>query len=133
MKAAIWTVFANVGMTIAFTLPLWHYEIEGAHGGIALATGLAGMFNAWLLWRYLRRDRLLQPLPGWGRHWLRIAVGCGAMTGVVLGLTYWIGDWTAIEDLWLRAAWLLAVVAAGAIAYCGALLAMGLRLRDLRH
>lgn len=132
MKAAIWTVFANVAMTIAFTLPLWLNDIDGAHGGIALATGLAGIFNAWLLWRYLRRDGLLKPQPGWGRHLLRIAVACAAMTAVVLGISYRVGDWTAI-DIWHRTLWLLVAVAAGAGAYGVALLAMGLRPRDLRH
>lgn len=132
MKAAIWTVFMNVGLTIAFTLPLWLNEIDGAHGGIALATGLAGIFNAWLLWRYLRRDGLLKPQPGWGRHLLRIAVACAAMTAVVLGISYRVGDWTAM-DIWHRTLWLLTAVAAGAAAYGAALLAMGLRPRDLRH
>lgn len=133
MRAAIWTVLANVAMTVAFTLPLWLNEIEGAHGGIALATGLAGIFNAWLLWRYLRRDGLLKPQPGWGRHLLRIAVGCAAMTVVVLALSFRVGDWTAIGSPWWRVGLLLGVVAAGAAAYGVALLAMGLRPRDLRH
>jgi putative peptidoglycan lipid II flippase len=132
MKAAIWTVFINVALTIAFTLPLWLNDIDGAHGGIALATGLAGIFNAWLLWRYLRRDGLLKPQPGWGRHLLRIAVACAAMAAVVLGISYRVGDWTAM-DIWHRTLWLLAAVAAGAAAYGIALLAMGLRPRDLRH
>ena len=133
MRAAIWTVFANVAMTIAFTLPLLIYKIEGAHGGIALATGLAGIFNAWLLWRYLRRDGLLQLQPGWGMHLARIGAGCVAMTAVVLALNARIGDWTAMSDPWRRAALLLAVIAAGAAAYGLTLIAMGLRPRHLRH
>jgi putative peptidoglycan lipid II flippase len=133
MRAAIYTVIANVSMTIAFTWPLWHYDVPGAHGGIALATSLAGIFNAWLLWRYLRRDGLLQPQPGWTRYLLRIAIGCVTMTAVVLGLSSHVGDWTAIADPWVRVGWLLAVIAAGALAYAVVLLAMGLRPRDLRH
>ena len=132
MKAAIWTVFTNIGLTIAFTLPLWLNGVDGAHGGIALATGLAGIFNAWMLWRYLRRDGLLKPQPGWGRHLLRIAVACAAMTAVVLAISYRVGDWTAI-GIWHRTLWLLVAVAAGAAAYGATLLAMGLRPRDLRH
>lgn len=133
MRAAIYTVIANVAMTIAFTWPLWHYGKPGAHGGIALATGLAGIFNAWLLWRYLRRDGLLRLQPGWRKHLLRIAMGCIAMTAVVLGLSWHVGDWTEIADPWVRVGWLLAVVAAGALAYGLTLIAMGLRPRDLRH
>jgi putative peptidoglycan lipid II flippase len=133
MRAAIYTVIANVVMTIAFTLPLWLNEIEGAHAGIALATGLAGIFNTWLLWRYLRRDSRMVLQPGWGRHWLRIGAGCAAMAAVVLGLQAWIGDWTKIASLWERTLWLLVAVAAGALTYTVVLIAMGLRPRHLRH
>ena len=79
MRAAILTVIANVVLTIALTTPLWLNKVPGAHGGIALATGLAGIFNAWLLWRYLKRAGLLRPQPGWGRYWLRLGVACATM------------------------------------------------------
>ncbi|MBJ6978283.1 MULTISPECIES: murein biosynthesis integral membrane protein MurJ [unclassified Luteimonas] len=133
MRAAIITVIANVVMTIAFTTPLWLWDVPGAHGGIALATGLAGIVNAWLLWRYLKRAGLARLQPGWGVFWLRMAVACAAMAATVLALSRWIGDWTAIDSLLLRAALLLAVVAAGALAYGVAMLALGLRPRHLRH
>ena len=133
MRAAILTVIANVVLTIALTTPLWLNKVPGAHGGIALATGLAGIFNAWLLWRYLKRAGLLRPQPGWGRYWLRLGVACAVMAAVVLGLRLYIGDWTTMPSLLHRALLLLAVVAAGGIAYVLALLAMGMRPRDLRH
>jgi len=133
MRAAIQTVLVNVGLTIAITFPLWHYDVEGAHGGIALATALAGIFNAWALWRALRRQGLLRLQPGWAKHLLRIAGGCAAMTAVVLALDAWMGDWTAIANPWHRAGWLLVAVAAGASTYALVLLLLGLRPRDLRH
>jgi putative peptidoglycan lipid II flippase len=133
MRAAILTVIANVVLTISLTTPLWLNKVPGAHGGIALATGLAGNFNAWLLWRYLRRAGLLRPQPGWGRYWLRLGVACLVMAIVVGGLRAYVGDWTAMPSLARRASLLLAVVAAGGVAYLAALLAMGLRPRDLRH
>ena len=76
---------------------------------------------------------LLRPQPGWGRYWLRLGVACAVMAAVVLGLRLYIGDWTTMPSLLHRALLLLAVVAAGGIAYVLALLAMGLRPRDLRH
>ncbi|HWS77546.1 MAG TPA: murein biosynthesis integral membrane protein MurJ [Thermomonas sp.] len=133
MRAAILTVIFNVVLTIVLTTPLWLNDVPGAHGGIALATGLAGIFNAWLLWRYLKRAGLLRPQPGWGRYWLRLGVACTLMAAVVLGLRTWIGDWAAMTSLLHRALLLLAVVAAGGVTYLLALLAMGLRPRDLRH
>src|SRR5690606_37127815 len=84
MRAALWTVAANVLLTVLLTAPLWYYRVDGAHGGIALATALAGIFNAALLWRYLRRAGLLRPQPGWGVFGLRLLAACTVMAVVVL-------------------------------------------------
>src|SRR5690606_29831593 len=91
MRAAIWTVAVNVGLTLAITTPLWMRDVPGAHGGIALATALAGIFNAWLLWRFLRRGGLYRPQAGWGAFLLRLLLACVAMVVVVLALRGWIG------------------------------------------
>jgi putative peptidoglycan lipid II flippase len=133
MRAAIWTVAANVVLTIAITTPLWLREVPGAHGGIALATALAGIFNAWLLWRALRRAALYRPEAGWGQFGLRLLLSCVAMAAVVLALRGWIGDWTAMAGWQHRVAWLLVVIGAGAATYLLAMAACGLRPRHLRH
>lgn len=133
MRAAIWTVAVNVLLTVAITWPLWHNGVAGAHGGIAAASGIAGLFNAWLLWVYLRRAGLHQPQPGWGRYLLRMLVASIAMIAVVLAIRMWVGEWAAIGDWRLRVGWLLFAVAAGAAAYGLAQVALGLRPRHLRH
>jgi putative peptidoglycan lipid II flippase len=132
MRAAIWTIGMNVLLTIALTTPLWLGGVEGAHGGIALATGLAGIFNAWLLWRYVRRAGLHQPQPGWGVLALRLALACAALAGAVLAMRGWVGDFRALEGWW-RVLWLLATVAAGVVAYAGTLWLAGLRPAHLRE
>ena len=131
MRAAVATVFINVALTAALTTPLWLGAVPGAHAGIALATGVAGLANAWLLWRALRRDAGFRLGDGWARHLLRIGVAAAAMTAAVLGADAAIGDWRAWHG-GMRWALLLGVVAAGAAAYGLALLATGWRLRDLR-
>ena len=133
MRAAIWTVIANVLLTIAITPPLWRTGIEGAHGGIALATALAGIFNAVLLWRFLRRTGLYQPQSGWGRFLLQLLLACVAMAAVVVLMRGWIGDWTALQGWRHRVGWLVVAIAAGAVAYGATLLVAGLRPRHLRH
>lgn len=133
MRAAILTVIANVLLTAALTTPLWLNGSTGAHGGIALATALAGILNAWLLWRYLRRGGLHETQSGWGRYWLRLAVACVAMAATVLVLRSAIGDWTAIDGVLPRVLWLLLAIAAGAGTYLLSLLLLGMRPRDLRH
>lgn len=131
MRAAVRTVFINVALTAAITTPLWLAGVPGAHAGIALATGLAGLANAALLWHSLRRDGQFALAPGWGRHLGRIGLGVAAMTAAVLGCLWVIGDWREWAGL-ARWALLLAVVGAGAGAYGLGLLAGGWRPRDLR-
>ncbi len=133
MRAAIWTVAANVALTVAIVTPLWHGGVEGGHAGIALATALAGMLNAGLLWRVLRRSGLYRPQPGWGRFALRLLAACVAMAAVVLAARGWIGEWTGIRGASLRVAWLVLVIALGAASYGLVLVALGLRPRDLRQ
>lgn len=132
MRVAITTVIANVILTIALVTPLWWLGVPEAHVGIAVATALAGVLNAGLLWRHLRRQGLYAPAPGWGRWIGRIVVAALAMTAVVVAAREAIGQWSALTMLW-RWTWLLAVVAAGGLAYGAVLLLMGLRPRHLRQ
>jgi len=131
MRAAVATVLINVALTAAITTPLWLGAVPGAHAGIALATGLAGLANAGLLWRALRRQAGFRLEAGWGRHLLRLLVASLALAAAVLVAVHAVGDWRAWAGL-ARWGLLLAVVAAGAGAYGLALLAMGWRPRELR-
>ena len=130
MRIAFWTVGANVALTIAIVTPLWLQDIRGAHAGIALATSLAGLLNAGLLWRVLRRRGLYMPRQGWTAWIARILLGCAFMAAAVLLLREHVGAWSALAPA-ARVTWLLATVAAGAGAYGLTLLATGLRPRHL--
>jgi putative peptidoglycan lipid II flippase len=132
MKVAIHTVIVNVVLIITFVTPLWYYEFPMAHAGIALATALAGIFNAVALWWWLRREGVYSPEPGWMSWMLRIGIACLAMTAVVLLIRWHVGDWRVLPGLW-RVIWLIAAVAAGASAYAACHWLFGLRLRHLRE
>lgn len=132
MRIAVATVAANVLLTVALVTPLWRLQVPYAHAGIAAATALAGVLNAWLLWRALRREGLYRAEPGWGRWMLRIGAGLGAMAVAVIAVRAQAGAWTAL-DLPARIVWLLLAVGAGALAYGATLLLLGLRARHLRH
>lgn len=131
MRAAVHTVIANVVLTVALVTPLWRMGFASAHAGIALATALAGIINAALLWRYLRRAGVYRAQPGWWIWLLRIALALVVMAAVVLVLRGWVGEWMDMPGMW-RWIWLLILVGAGALAYALVLLALGLRLRHLR-
>jgi len=131
MSAAIKTVFINVALTALLVTPLWLGAVPGAHAGIALATGLAGLANAWLLWRSLRKDSDFTLSAGWGRHVLRILAACVALAVAVLAANHVIGDWRAWSGA-MRWLLMLGVVVAGAGAFGLALLVAGWRPRELR-
>jgi putative peptidoglycan lipid II flippase len=132
MRAAIITVFINVGLIALLVTPLWRSGVEAAHAGIAGATALAGMANAALLWRYLRKAKLYQPEPGWRKLVVQIATGCLLMAVAVLGIRHFVGDWNHLH--WLsRLAWLMVAVGSGAAAYAAGVMLAGLRPRHLRE
>jgi putative peptidoglycan lipid II flippase len=132
MRAAIQTVFINVGLTILLVTPRWLRGVEAAHVGISLATALAGAANTALLWRYLRKAGAYQPEPGWRRLAAQVGSGCLLMIAAVLAIRFWVGDWKLLH--WsARLAWLGIAVATGAAAYAAGLLLTGLRPGQLRE
>jgi putative peptidoglycan lipid II flippase len=132
MRIAIVTVLTNLLLTVAIVTPLWLNGVAGGHAGIALATSVAGVLNAVLLWRALRRAGLHRPRPGWMVYLARLAFAGGAMSGVVWWLRGLPGDWTALP-LAPRLAWLALAIGAGAATYAAALLLGGWRPRALRE
>lgn len=131
VRAAVLTVAANVALCVVIVTPLWLLGIEGAHAGIALATALAGTLNAWLLWRYLRRDGHMQWQPGWARFGVRVGLACLAMLAAVLAARFSVGTWGDLPPT-LRVMHLAWVVGLGVTVYAAVLAALGFRPRDLR-
>jgi putative peptidoglycan lipid II flippase len=103
----------------------------GLHLALGIASALASYVNLGLLWRWLRRDGVYQPEPGWPRFTLRLVLACAALCATVLAGLHWAPDFTA-APVAQRIAWLLGLVAAGAGAYAATLFALGWRLRELR-
>jgi putative peptidoglycan lipid II flippase len=132
MRAAIATVITNILLIVLLVTPLWLNQVPGAHAGIAFATAVAGIINALLLWRALRRQGLYAPQPGWSGYLVRMLAAAAVMAVVVVWLRQSIGDWQRLAEFerWLAT---LAVIAAGALAYGGTLLAGGVRPRHLRE
>ena len=148
VKAGLASMIANMGFNIAILAVLYVLWVEpalkdgpilealaktrGLHLALGLASALASYLNLWLLWRWLRRDGVYQPLPGWGRYTVRLLVSCAAMTTAVLLGLHWAPDFTVV-GLWQRIGWLLGLVAGGVLVYAAAMVAMGFRPRELRE
>ena len=100
------------------------------HAGLTLSIGLGAMVNAAWLYIGLRRERIYQPLPGWGPFALRVAAAT-LLLGAGLAWASRAIDWTGLAHHELQRALLLAAcLAAAAGVYFATLLATGLRLRD---
>jgi len=132
VKIGIIAMVANMGLNGVIVLPLWYFEVRGAHAGLALATAASAFLNAALLWRGLRRQAVYHPEPGWGRLLAQLLL---ANSGLLLLLLLARGSdsaWLAAELL-TRLGWLAALVVAGIGLYLLLLRLVGVELRQLRQ
>ncbi len=130
VKIGIIAMVANMGLNLAFVLPL-HFVWQIGHVGLALATAASAFLNAGLLYRTLVKQGVYRGAPGWAVFALR---GLGAnllMLGVLVGLAYVLPEFESL-DWWARALNLSVYVAAGFFAYCLALIVSGLRPHHLK-
>ncbi|MFY9314444.1 MAG: murein biosynthesis integral membrane protein MurJ [Burkholderiales bacterium] len=122
VKIGLVTLAATQAMNLAFIGPL-------KHAGLALAIGLGACLNAFLLYRYLRKQDIYAPQPGWPAFALKVAASVAAMAAAL-----WFAMGPAAQ--WLQADWhwrvgrLAGLVALGVAVYGACLLALGFRLRD---
>jgi putative peptidoglycan lipid II flippase len=122
VKIGIVTLVATQGMNLAFVAPL-------RHAGLALAIGLGACLNAGLLYRFLRRNGIYTPQPGWLVFLLKVFAAVVVMA-VVLYFAMGEAAW------WLAASWqrkvpaVIGLVLLGAACYGACLLAFGFRPRD---
>jgi putative peptidoglycan lipid II flippase len=122
VKIGILTLVITQLLNLIFIIPL-------KHAGLALAIGLGACLNAGLLYRYLRRQGIYSPQPGWPVFLLKVAAAVAFMAAVLfttMGESGW----------WLSAPWqqklpaIIGLVLLGGAAYAGCLLAFGVRPRD---
>ena len=129
--------FAIIGLVVgmAFSLCVFladnRWNLHAAHVGLAISTTLTAWVNAALLYHRLRKDLIYTPAGGWTGFALKIAAATAAMAVVVWAFAGPIQLWLDL-DAAHRALRLGGVIGAAMLAYFGVLLALGLRLRDLR-
>ncbi|SIT70205.1 putative peptidoglycan lipid II flippase [Ectothiorhodosinus mongolicus] len=129
VKVAVIAMLANIILNIAIVVPWVMLGWAGPHAGLALATTLSAYLNALLLFLGLRRSGILTLNPGWRSFLLRILTANALLVGLLLWMlpdvTLW-SQWLAPQ----RLTQLLLLIAAGALTYILALLALGLRPRQ---
>jgi putative peptidoglycan lipid II flippase len=130
VRIGVIAMVANMVMNIIFVL-IAHNLWQIGHVGLAAATSLAAYLNAYLLYRSLRREEVYRPLPGWRKFAAQLSFANMAMVVVILSFLYFFNRWYhwGIAE---RALWLAGLCCSGAMTYGLALLAVGMRPRDLR-
>ena len=123
VRAGVCSLIVNT----AFGLVLVFYF---QHVGLAVATSIAGLLNATLLYWWLRRDSVYHPLPGWSRFLGQVFSATTVMSAVL-----WYG--CSENVIWLEAAigqrisMLLALVVIGFGIYIAALYLFGMRVHHM--
>jgi putative peptidoglycan lipid II flippase len=130
VRFGVIALVTNASLNIILVIVLTRWDYPAPHAGLAFATGVAALLNAFLLFRGLRRADVLRLAPGWGRWLLMLTLGNVAM---VLVLQYllpssemWM-QWHSLE----RVANLTILILAGAATYLLALWLSGVRPRHL--
>jgi putative peptidoglycan lipid II flippase len=102
-----------------------------AHAGLALAIGIGALINAlWLLIGLMRRGSY-QPLPGWGRFTGQVLLASALLAVFLWGAGRYV-DWTGLRsDIFKRIMFLAGVLIASVAIYFIAILAAGLKLKQL--
>ena len=122
VKIALVTLAATQLMNLAFIGTL-------KHAGLSLSIGLGACLNAGLLYYQLRKHAIYQPAAGWPAFLLKLLLAVVVMAATLLALQQVLPiNWHGHS--WQRVMWLSVLVAAGAVAYFAALLAMGVRPRQ---
>jgi putative peptidoglycan lipid II flippase len=130
VRIGVIAMLINMGLNVAFVVPMVTLGIQGPHSGLALATSCSAFINAGLLFRGLRRDGVLQLQPGWALLFGRVLLASVAMAGLLLWGTGALSDWMQ-WGLWQRVGQLLLWVGVGVVVYGGVLLVLGVRVHEL--
>ena len=122
VRYGVYAMIVSLALNVILVLPL-------AHAGLALATSLGALFNAFLLLKKLVQDRVYRPGNGWILFLVRIALASTLMAFCLhyfVDVTIW-KQWGSVD----RTLNLLKWISFGGMVYMMTLMATGLRLKHL--
>jgi putative peptidoglycan lipid II flippase len=131
VKIGLIALVVNFVLSVSLAWVLTRAGYAGTHAGLALATSVAAIVNAWLLWRGLRTDGVVGVTKGWGALLVRFLLANVAMALFLMQFARPLAWWLE-SSLMNRSAWLALTIAGGAIVYFASLLLVGTRPAQLR-
>jgi putative peptidoglycan lipid II flippase len=148
MRAGIAALVANMLFNVALLALLYVWKVPpeaqargvmaglastpGLHFALGIASALSSYLNLGLLLYWLRKARVYDPAPGWGRFLLKLGIASATMAAA-LGLGLRLAPAFPDMGAWMRVVWLAGLVGGGALTYAAAMLALGFRPRDFRE
>jgi putative peptidoglycan lipid II flippase len=124
VKIAVFTLVLTQLFNLVF-VPMF------AHAGLALATSLAALANAGLLYLGLRKRRIYSPSKGWFAFLVKIKISATLM-GIVIALIALEIDWASLAHApLLRIVWLGIILLVAAAVYFTALRLFGVPIKQL--
>jgi putative peptidoglycan lipid II flippase len=126
VRVGLIALLVNFLLSVALAWYLTRINYPGTHAGLALATSVAALLNAALLYRGLNKEGVFRPESGWTAFLLRVVVANAAMCVIlfVLGKPL---DWWLQASFAGRVVELAIVIGAGAGTYLAILIVIGLR------
>lgn len=131
VKVGLIALVVNFVLSVSLAWWLTRVGYAGSHAGLALATSVAAIVNAWLLYNGLRKLKVVTHANDWAKLLLRYAVANAAMI-FCLRLMHRPLDWWFDASLLQRSAWLGLVIVTAVCTYFFVLLLLGMRPSHLR-
>lgn len=126
VKIGVVALVVNFVLSVLFAWLITRAGHPGSHAGLALATSIAAVVNALLLYRGLRRDGVIRHAADWlpllGRFFAaNVAMGA-CLVAMSRPLDWWLTEGVAERSLWLGLS-----ITAAVVVYFAVLLLAGLR------
>ena len=131
VRIALIALAVNLALSVSLAWYLTSVEFTGPHAGLALATSVAAVLNAALLYRGLRHESVLMHTSGWPKLLLRVALANAVMSVVLMQMSRSLAWWIAAANS-QRILWLAVTVVVGAGVYFTVLLITGMRASQFR-
>lgn len=126
VRIAIIAMVLNLVLSIALAWTMTKSGIAAPHAGLAAATSVAAILNALLLYRRLKKDKVLTHSDGWGLLLARILIANGAMFFALHQLAHPLAWWVA-TSITERIVFLSLTIVVAFIAYAVTLIILGTR------
>lgn len=124
VRVAAIAMIVNLILNFILVFPL-------KHAGLALATSLAALVNAGILWTLLIRKNIFAPTSRWKKTIPQLLISNGVMAIVIGVMAGPIAPWLT-ESAISRITHLLLIIVVGLASYCILLAVMGIRVRHFR-